>query len=629
MILKTLRKGTVVALALTAVLSFAACGNSAGGNPSNQGNEGNVVVRPQKQYPEVHVEQPAPDIDDITNVDTDFVIDSLETSGTITSIPATINAFETTITDSNGGQYLLSCKNLQPRAATSTGISGTWQYKKDNKVYYEGNFTGDANVDFDEDLTRLFSLRFKVQKALSPGDVLTELPDEVPFTMTFGEDSFSATIPEIDIRGETIRIWAFTNEFPGIVEKYTRTVPGNGINRLTVTIIATTDGSYIPALNTALENGEVDLFVAESAFVSQYTKGWYNEYVLPYKELGITQKQIDDAQLAPYAVDMGTNDADGKLYGLSYEGAGCCFIYRRSIAKEVFGTDDPDEICELIGGGTGSLDKFTALADELKAKNYTLVSTIDDLWHEAFYTAEKSWISEGKLYIDPKREAFFDMAKALYDADALSGKDGRAWTDNWYADMSDRTEKPCFGFFGPEWLINFVLQGNAMETKYDWAVCQAPVPFSWGDTWVLASKSLNESGNENKKYAIKKLIEWMTLDTSDTGFLYQLATGTFQWTFNVGKDTSSKIKDAVPSSAVMKKATNVKDFFAGQDIHKEYNKACQATTGCIKLCTQYDESINYAFLNEVLEYITGKKTKEKALADFKAKMKDQFELESE
>ena len=55
--------------------------------------------------------------------------------------------------------------------------------------------------------------------------------------------------------------------------------------------------------------------------------------------------------------------------------------YRRSIAKDVWGTDDPKTVAEKIGAGTNSWDTFFSAAAELKAKGYGIVSGDGDIWH--------------------------------------------------------------------------------------------------------------------------------------------------------------------------------------------------------------------------------------------------------
>jgi hypothetical protein len=92
--------------------------------------------------------------------------------------------------------------------------------------------------------------------------------------------------------------------------------------------------------------------------------------------------------------------------------------------------------------------------------------------------------------------------------------------------MKDAGAKKVFGFFGPAWLINYVMAGNSGGTKPgegtygDWAVCEPPVGFFWGGTWVIANN------NSPVKDAVGKIIEWITLDSSETGLQYFWANGT-------------------------------------------------------------------------------------------------------
>ena len=149
--------------------------------------------------------------------------------------------------------------------------------------------------------------------------------------------------------GEVINVWAFTDEVPGMIEKYKETHPDFKYE-INTTIIATTDGAYQPALDQALAAGGADapdIYACEAAFVLKYTQGDMSSYACPYDDLGIdTQAKIDEAKIAQYTVDVGTNP-DGKVVGLGYQATGGAFIYRRSIAKDAFGTDDPEEIKDI------------------------------------------------------------------------------------------------------------------------------------------------------------------------------------------------------------------------------------------------------------------------------------------
>ena len=113
----------------------------------------------------------------------------------------------------------------------------------------------------------------------------------------------------------TINLWSFTDEIPGMVEKYQATHPDANF-KLNTTIIATTNQEYEPALIPALQNGEVDIYAAEAAFVLKYTQGDMSDYAAAYKDLGIKiDKAIKDADIAAYTVDIGKNPK-GQVVGL-------------------------------------------------------------------------------------------------------------------------------------------------------------------------------------------------------------------------------------------------------------------------------------------------------------------------
>ena len=203
--------------------------------------------------------------------------------------------------------------------------------------------------------------------------------------------------------GKTVlNLWAFTDEVPKMVDKFLANNPDFAEKyEVKTTIIATTDGAYQPALDQALAGGgsdAPDMYCAEAAFVMKYTQGDAAHYAAPYEDLGIdVAGDIQAADIAQYSVDIGTRPDDGKVVGLGYQATGGAFIYRRSIAKEVFGTDDPDTIGAAIGAGSNGWDKFYEAAETLKGKGYGIISGDGDLWHAVENSSEQGWIVDGKL----------------------------------------------------------------------------------------------------------------------------------------------------------------------------------------------------------------------------------------
>ncbi|MGE0075589.1 MAG: carbohydrate ABC transporter substrate-binding protein [Sphaerochaetaceae bacterium] len=414
---------------------------------------------------------------------------------------------------------------------------------------------------------------------------------------------------------KVINVWSFTDEVPKMLEKYKELHPDFDYE-IKSTIIATTDGAYQPALDQALVSGGADapdIYCAESAFVLKYTQGDAAQFAAPYKSLGISvDALLKEADIAQYTVDIGTNKS-GELVGLGYQATGGALIYRRSIAKAVWGTDDPAVVKTKIGPGW---DKFFQGAAQLKAKGYGILSGDGDIWHAIEGASEKGWIVDGKLYLDPDREAFLDMAKLLRDKGYHN--DTRDWTDAWFADMKDAGAKPIFGFFGPAWLINYVMAGNSggsapgEGTFGDWAVCEPPVGFFWGGTWVLANK------DSKVKDVVGDIIEWITLDSSETGLQYYWANGTL--------NGPGGTKDTVASGTVMEKSDGSLAFLGGQDMFDVFVPAGQFATGRNK--HQYDETINIYWRDQVREYAQGNKTRAAAIAEFKQQVKDNLAIEA-
>jgi carbohydrate ABC transporter substrate-binding protein, CUT1 family (TC 3.A.1.1.-) len=160
------------------------------------------------------------------------------------------------------------------------------------------------------------------------------------------------------------------------------------------------------------------------------------------------------------------------------------------------------------------------------------------------------------------------------------------------------------------------MAGNSGGTKPgegtygDWAVCEPPVGFFWGGTWILANK------DSKVKEAVGDIIEWITLDSSETGLQYFWANGTL--------NGPGGTKDTVASNTVMEKSDGKLDFLGGQDMFEVFVSATQYATGKNK--TQYDETINTFWRDQVREYTAGNKTREEAIADFKQQVADNLDI---
>ncbi|MBR2409895.1 MAG: hypothetical protein IKB07_13190, partial [Lachnospiraceae bacterium] len=404
-----------------------------------------------------------------------------------------------------------------------------------------------------------------------------------------------------DKKDKVIKVMSYSDELPSMVQRYLDMHPELGYT-MDTTIVSATYGEYQPALDEMLMSGSnaPDIYAAEAAFVYEYTKGESSGFAATYDDLGIrTDKMMRESMTAPYAAEVGTRPMDNKVVGLPYESGAGCFIYRRSIAKATWGTDNPAEIQRIIGGGSGNWDRFWQAAEDLKARGYGIVSGDGDMWHALENSADQGWIVDGELYLDPKREALLDVSKKMKDNNYYNNS--WEWQDSWFADMMGYGEKPILGFFGPAWLVNYTLQDNCGGTYGDWAVCNSPVGFWWGGAWVLAS---NNVVGTKKQDVVADIIQWITLDYDVNSFQYMYANGIF----------GSSVPDAVVSGAVMRVSDGRLEFLGGQNMFDYYITANEMATG--RNISPYDEEINYCWKDAVREYVAGKVTRDEAIKMF-------------
>ena len=439
-----------------------------------------------------------------------------------------------------------------------------------------------------------------------PTDYYEETTTTEKQTMTFGSGS------------EKINLWSFTDEVPKMVGQYVKQNPEFG-EKYTVdcTIIATDGGAYQTALDNALVAGgdsAPDIYTAEAAFVLKYSQGDMAKFASTYKALGIdVDNKIKEADIAKYTIEVGSRD--GEVVALGYQATGSAMIYNAEVAKDAFGTDDPEEIEKIVGAGSGDWNKFFESAEKLKAKGYAAVSGPEDIWNACEKSADKAWIVDGQLTIDPKREKYMDLAKTIKDKGYSN--DAQSWSEAWYQDMKGEGEQKVFAFFGPAWLINYVMIGNSGGNKIgegtygQWRVCTPPVGFFWGGTWLLANK------DTDNKEGVAELLEWITLDSSDTGLQYLWANGVVDWDNDPETKTA---KDTVASATVMAKSDGMLEFCGGQNIFPAFisgNKYASA-----KAMTQYDETINGYFTDAAAQYAEGNAGREEAIENFKTSVYD-------
>ena len=392
----------------------------------------------------------------------------------------------------------------------------------------------------------------------------------------------------------TLVVWSFTDEVEGMIEDnnfgYKRSHPN-----MAVEYSLTPTDMFSAKLDSAFSSGREcpDVFALESFFVRKYIEEG-SKFLLPLDDV---YAEIKD-KMAEYPMQVGTYK--GHVYGMAWQICPGAVFYRRSIAKQILGTDDPVEVQKYMSDFT-KFRQLTELIDKRSNGSVKTVSSTADLFLAYKASRKNPWVANGKLVIDPAMEDYMEMCKVMHDK-GYDGKVGQ-WSEGWFAGMKDclRDERgeniKVFCYFLPTWGLHYVLKTNTWETSGDWAMCQGPAKYYWGGTWLAAYK-----GTKNPK-AAKEMIKYLV---SDDKFCKGYAQKTGDTLCNL--HTQDAIKDEYSES-----------FLNGQNHYKEFCKIAKGINGSLTQST--DQAIEELWHEAVYDYVMGEKSKQDALSQFKSKVK--------
>ena len=281
-----------------------------------------------------------------------------------------------------------------------------------------------------------------------------------------------ASLAMAEADGKVLKIYAWNEEFKGFFEKYYNVPEGVTVEWV---ITPSDNGGYQDKLDTDLLNGEqVDMFLAEADYIQKYAD---SDYTQDITAMGVT----DFSNAYEYTVKA-ASDANGVVKGVSFQCCPSALIYRRSIAKDVLGTDDPAEVQAALD----SWEKFEAVADEAKAKGYYMTASFAETYRVFSNNCTSAWVDEeNNLQFDDQINAWIAQTeKFIANEETLTAG---IWDQEKNDQMFADGKTMCF--FGPAWYFNFCM-GNAQDPEKgcvgDWAICQGPAAHFWGGTWLMA-----------------------------------------------------------------------------------------------------------------------------------------------
>ena len=240
---------------------------------------------------------------------------------------------------------------------------------------------------------------------------------------------------------------------------------------------------------SAAADDKIDLFLVEADYALKYVD---TDYTMPVADLGITDADL--ANQYQYTKDIVT-DSNGVLKGVSWQGCPGVLFYNRDAAKEVLGTDDPDEVQKYVS----DWDTFNDTAETMKAAGYKMTSSVNDTYRVYSNNVTSKWVEDGKINIDDNIMKWVSDSKELYDAGETETYE--LWSDDWKKGFYP--EGKVFCYFGPAWFVNFSM---ADDTEGGWGATPGPQGFYWGGTWICGATGTDNAG------LVKDIILKMTTD---------------------------------------------------------------------------------------------------------------------
>ena len=423
----------------------------------------------------------------------------------------------------------------------------------------------------------------------------------------------AATVVSADSgEGKVINIYSWNDEFRQRLEAVYPEVESTSKDGTVTTLKDGTeihwvinpnqDGVYQQKLDEALMNqadaaddDKVDIFLSETDYVNKYTDK-DADVAIPLKDLGIDP---DKDLAAQYDFTKPTaSDTDGGQRGSTWQ---CCpgtVVYRRDIAKDVFGTDDP----EAVGEKLKDWDTTKATAEELKAKGYYTFASYADTFRLYGNSIENSWVEPGSttVKVDQKIMDWISDSKEWLDAGYLNKTVKGQWNDDWNKAMS--SDSKVFAFLFPAWGIDFTLKPNWDGEDGAWAVTNPPQEYNWGGSYIHAA-----TGTDNMEHA-KDIILAMTGD-KDT--LLKISQDYADFT-----NTKSGMQEAASDDAF------ASDFLGGQNPFEYFAPVAENIK--IAPLSAYDQGCVELIQNAFSDYFQGNVEFDKAKTNFETAIMERY-----
>lgn len=402
-----------------------------------------------------------------------------------------------------------------------------------------------------------------------------------------------------DPKSNKLVIWTLSEDLKTFAEKYMEDHEG-----VTIETVIIPPSDYPTKLTAALRGkaSTPDILVGEPQMLPDFMEAGFFEDLSqePYNAEEYKDLLVD------YVWEAG-KDPEGVVRTISYQATPGGIFYRRDVAKDVYGTDDPATISEKFK----DFDTVEKTAKEMRDKGYRIFSDPTSL---RWFAVSDPWVKDGVITLTDEKYAYMDTAVSLYKNKLVAF--APEWSSAWFASMkgeiplnadwqeleevdekADKTD--VFAFVLPSW-GSLIIRDNAKDNAGNFGVCAGPTSFFGGGTFV----GIN-SYSKNKDLAWD-FIKYTTLNEETSKWWSEKSNGDIVSMKTVLESYKDKENETYGNQKTYQ-------FFYDEAQNIDYSSV-----------TGYDDVIK-AFWGVAIESIQkGEMTKEQAVEDFYKKVQSAY-----
>lgn len=269
-----------------------------------------------------------------------------------------------------------------------------------------------------------------------------------------------------------------------------------------------------------------------------------------WKKLGITENLLDygldTSKYNPALIEAATNE-DGAVIGLFENVCPSGIAYKRDLALEYFGTDDPAELQEMFSTFDAYVEKGAEVAEKSNGEVYMFHSG-QAVAEWLYFASDIANVTDDTINMTDKMTDIMSKLIQLRDAGAVDTySNGTAEANATYAGKN-HIFYPC-----PDWALTYYIESNDPDGAGNWGLIKAPTGYSHGGT----AMGISSSASDEQKQAAYDFITWC-ISSEEGATVSRDAAGYITQDTTIATDEFCKRSD--------------EDFFGGQDISSLYYK---------------------------------------------------------